>query len=172
MTSVFDLPEHNNHRGVLASVLNVDYEDPTVEEHFTGGDIHHYSVKGQSYYVAHASKGLMCDTLHSYNSNLWSILAEDITAPYVRFTDSKVAEQLQRIAPANFKLLAVNQKGHRVLFRNDTGHLVVWAYTAHVPEDMSTYYLKGCATGTIHDAKRLFSDKHHFKGTDKTPYCE
>ena len=172
MKAAFNIPAINNQKGVLAQHLGIDYDDSAIEERFTNGDIHHYVVAGKTYYVAHACHKLAGKGLHSYNSNLWSILPEDSDAPYVRFIDKKVSKKLQGITPEGFELLAINQKEQRVLFRNDAGLLVVWGYTAHVPEDISTYFFQGCTADMSYGMKYMFGDEYQFKSTDKTIYCD
>ena len=171
MKPAFDIPAINNQKAVLAQHLRVDYDNPCIEERFTKGDIHHYVVAGKSYYVASTRYRLFGTVAHSYNSSLWSILPEDENAPYVRFVDSKVSQWLLGLTPEGFEFLAINQKEQRVLFRNHAGLLVVWAYTAHIPEDISTYFFQGCTADMSLGMKFMFGDKYHFKNTDKTIYC-
>jgi hypothetical protein len=157
LKKAFDIPGINNQKGVLAQHLGLDEDDKSIEERATSGGIHHYVVGGKNYVVAAACYKLNSKTVHTYNSSLWSILLVDNDQPYVRFTDKKVANHLKGIAPQGFSLVEINQKEQRVLFKNVEGVLVVWSYTAHVPEDISTYFFQGSVGYALEGFKGMFN---------------
>jgi hypothetical protein len=171
MKQAFDIPAINNQKGVLAKHLGIDYDDNSIEERFTSGDIHRYIVSGKTYFVASQRHSLAGDVVHSYNSSLWHILPLDSDQPYMRFTDKKVTKHLESIALNGFSLLGINQKEQLVLFRNDAGLLVVWGYTAHVPEDISTYFFQGSTADMLNGMKYMFNNVYQFKNDDQTVYC-
>ena len=110
MKKAFDIPGINNQKGVLAQYLGIDYDDNSIEERFTNGDIHRYIVNGNTYFVASDRHCLAGNVVHSYNSSLWHILPLDSDQPYMRFTDKKVTKHLESIASKGFSLLGFNQK--------------------------------------------------------------
>lgn len=148
-TSAFNIQGINNQKCVLANYLEMNDDDIAIVERSTTDGIHHYSVNDKQYFVAHASQQLAGDKLHTYNGSLWHILPVDDEQPYVRFTDQKVSEQLKSVTPSGHTLLGINQKKQIVIFDDENGFLVAWSYSAHIPEDISTYYLKGRTGSTL-----------------------
>jgi hypothetical protein len=172
MTKALNIPAINNHKGALTQHLGIDYDCKSIDERFTNGDVHHYVVNGKTYFVAAQRHQLAGDTLQSFNSALWSIFPIDCERPYVRFIDEKVVKHLKTIALDGLSLLAINQKEQRVLFKNSDDKLVVWGYTAHVPDDVTTYYFLGSSADMINGMKQMFSHSYQFKDGEKTVYCK
>lgn len=156
MKAALNIPAINNQKCVLAQHLGIDSDDPSIEDKITQGDIHYYQVTGTLYAVAHASKQLAVNGLHFFNASWWSVLPIDDEQPYVRFKDEKVIEQLRSVSPSGFHVRAINQKEHRVLFQNDAGDFSIWVYTAHMPDDIASYHIRGRTGEPLSHIKEIF----------------
>ncbi|HBI76563.1 MAG TPA: hypothetical protein DDY19_09685 [Alteromonas macleodii] len=149
----------NNHQLALASYLKVDDCDliePNGVHGRNGNQVHCFRHKGTIYSVAHDSVPLQEDVLISFERDSWRIRKVNPKAPYVRFTDKAVLNQLATICPMDHQLLKVNQQCHRVLMAHKSGLQVVFAYTAHIPDDIETYYFKGATVEGLQDMARIF----------------
>tara|TARA_B110001454_G_C12621464_1_gene393029 strand:+ start:167 stop:721 length:555 start_codon:yes stop_codon:yes gene_type:complete len=171
MKKSLDIPAINNKLEALAKFLGinseVEAELSTIEQRHIISPVHTYKHNNTMYYVANSSYGLGADKLVEFNSHHWSILAEKKEAPYVRFYDAKVMTQLRSVSPDGYKILAINQKEHKVLFRTQGGFLVVFRFQSHVPNDISTYHFVGSVTDSLRDIDNVFTGNYKIQNSDE-----
>lgn len=176
MKQAFNIPGINNQKDAFAKHMkinsDIDSELSKIEENGVYGSIgrqvHCFRFDGQLYSVASSTVGLAVDKLMEFNSNLWAIKVINPESPYERFTDTVVLNKLETIAPSGYTLLAINQKELKILFRNESGLLVAFKYTSHIPDDISTYYLIGDSVDHINEIRRVFENKYTFNVSDLT----
>lgn len=160
MKAAFAIPAMNNQLEALAIHLGIDSSVDSlmsqIDQRVTSGAIHSYKYNDTFYVVGHISSGVDSKAAISFNSNLWCVREMDNESPYQVFTDNKVMGQLSALAPSGYTLLAINQKEQRILFRIHDNLLVVYAYTSHIPYDLSSYHLRGNTTAFLRDARLLF----------------
>jgi hypothetical protein len=171
MTKPFDIPAINNRLEALANHLGinseVESELSTIEQKHTTGPVHTYMHNNFMYFVAHSAYGLAADKLVEFNSNLWAVLAQKAGSPYERFYDAKVMAQLSSISPNGYKLIAINQKEHKILYRTQGGFLVAWSFGSHQPNDIETYYLRGSIADGLNDIAETFTKYYTVLGSDQ-----
>lgn len=171
MNKSFEIPAINNHLEALAKHLginsDIDAELSAIEQRHTATPVHTYKYKGTMYFVANSAYGLAADKLVEFNSNHWSVLAQKEHSPYERFYNAKVMTQLRSVSPDGYKLLAINQKEHKVLFRTQDGFLVVFRFSSHVPNDINTYYFVGSITDGLRDIGKVFADNYKIQNSDQ-----
>jgi len=160
----FDIPAINNQLEALARYLSIDSNS---DEELTkidclgvyggfGSEVHHFRCEEMIYSVAAQSVGLDSCMLVWFNSSLWSVKKIDQDSPYHRFKDKVVLTKLCAISPNDYIALAINQKEQKVLFRNEEDLKIVFSYTSHIPDDISTYHIRGSTTDNAKDIIELF----------------
>lgn len=170
MSKAFDIAGINNKLEALAKHLGIDSDSEVelsaIEQRHTSGMVHTYVHEEIMYFVANSAYGLAADKLVEFNSNHWSVLAQKEDSPYERFYDAKVMTQLRSISPDGYKLIGINQKDHKILFRTSDGFLVVFKYAIHIPTDISSYYLLGSATDVMSELCITFAKYYIRQNSD------
>ncbi len=147
----FNIPAINNEKEALAIVLGVD---SNVDEEFAkiesrgefgkvGRRVKTFNFNGTLYAVAHIGVGLDTTRTVSFNSSRWNIREIDPKSPYRRFTDDVVLAQLRKALSAERQLLEIDQDAQKVIIKTSAGLREVHRYTAHLPDDIETYYFLG-----------------------------
>lgn len=171
MKKAFDIPAINNRLEALAKYLginsDIEAELSAIEQRHTATPVHTYIHNETMYFVANSNYGLAADKIIEFNSNLWSVLAQKEDSPYERFCNTKVMTQLSSVSLDGYKLLAINQKEQKVLFRTQDGFLVVFRFSAHIPNDINTYYLIGSTTDGLCGIDKLFPNNYKIQKSDQ-----
>lgn len=128
-----------------------------IECRYSDDVTHQFTHSGTYYYVANIETQLEHDAIIEANGQQWAVMAIKADAPYHIFNDSKVINELIKHSPKSHELLAINQEKHRVLFRGPDGLLTTFAFSAHLPCEISTYSLKGTTHQSRRDVMEMFS---------------
>ena len=134
-------------------------------------EIHGYVFNDAETYSVTNTKDILSDTKEVvFDEEAFFIKKIEKTSPYERFTDLSVIKQLKKISKPEWEILAINQKALKVLFRDENGLLVVFKYSSHIPDDLSSYYMIGSTDEVMTGIKELFKDCEKIKENDKTKY--
>ncbi len=128
-----------------------------IEHRYSDDVTHQFTYNDTYYYVASIEAQLDHDAIIEANGQQWAVMATKVDAPYHIFNDNKVMNELIKHSPKNHELLAINQEKHRVLFRGPKGLLTTFAFSAHLPCEISTYSLKGTTHQPRRDIIEMFS---------------
>ncbi|ALR91699.1 hypothetical protein [Vibrio alginolyticus] len=131
----------NDHLEALALFLELDKN--LIYGSGVHDDVHCFRThKDGLYSVAEHSVGL--DTNHTikFKNKTWSIKGVNPAAPYKRFKDSVVIKKLESIKNNGSKIVYIDQEKHAVLICFH-GNLTLWGYTAHLPDELDSYYFIG-----------------------------
>ncbi len=142
----------------LAMHLNIAPDDRSIESRGQQHDIYTFVVNGTMYFVGLKDYEMNSDITIEAGGFVWTVLENNPSQPYVRFTDTFVRKHLDRICVAKHTVLAINQTHHRALLRDAAGQLSVWAYRVDIPEVISTYRYSGNANLPLSTMKSLFPD--------------
>lgn len=91
-------------------------------------------------------------------------------SPYEVFSDEVVRAQLGIVSPIGYTLMALNQVDSKALFKTSTGFLVVFKYTSHYPDDVSSYYFMGSSHEGMRGVQELFGGTYSVQPNDKMLY--